>query len=443
MRSLILVCIAVVGLVAGVVLGGDLLDGSAAPSTEPSTDASGRVDILHDPPLIYPRGTYVSLRFDLVCAGDPCGPAEGRLVVRGEDGSEWAEQQETDDLSLEFAVPASVSTEASFDYRLDVTLGDGRATSFPSGERSAVMKAVAADEASIVELPAIDAAEQRIGELVVSGPWGTGPSEFGRSSESGSGPRSFDVARDGSVVIVDRYNDRFVRVDPKGGSTTLPAELDPGENDIALGPDGTIDLLYASGGSGARLVQYGASGGKATGEIPLATASADSVQRIGSDTIAVEGDDSWWYPVERGGEPVAVDDQARLAQPGLWDDDSLVVRKHLREKGNEVWVAERTDARVRAWRITGKDPLGPVELAAPLPDGRVVAVQSQFTNRTSQLVVLLLDTDGVEQLVIPDDRAADTYVRLRLVGSELYEARTTDADYSIWRYDLTPRTPSG
>lgn len=439
--ALAVACLAVIGVITGIVIAADMLAGSdqhGPPGDEESDKVPlGHIAVVHNPPLIYEVGKDVPLEFDLVCEGEPCGPGEATLWATGADGIQWQDDATVENLSFGFVVPASMTDQTSFDYRMEVTLADGHAQSFPADGGTGTMGAVAIDGAQLVKLPSMsEAGDPQLGEVVVSGTWGDGEHQFGRSAESGSGPRSFDVAADGTVVIVDRYNDRFVRVAPDGKTTVAPAEFDSGENDIAIEPDGTIDLLYASGGWDARLVRFAPTGGKEQEEIALSTSTADSVRRT-ADTIVVEGADSWWFPVSRGGELLDVDQQAEHAAPGLSDDDSLVVRKHLRERGNEVWIAERTGSQVRAWQITGTDMLGPIDLAAPLPDGRVAVVQSLFSNDDSQLVVLLLGGDSVEQFAIPDEAEADMYVRVRLVDGALYQARTTKSGYSIWRYNLT------
>ena len=98
----------------------------------------------------------------------------------------------------------------------------------------------------------------------MSGGWGDGPDEFG-INEQLSGPPSFDIDRTtGDIVILDQMNSRIVRVSANGKSETRPIQLHTGVLDLAVAPDGTLDVLWVRAISGATLEQFAPSGRTST-----------------------------------------------------------------------------------------------------------------------------------------------------------------------------------
>jgi hypothetical protein len=395
-------------------------------------------DIVHNPPLLYERGDRVVLDFDLVCPENSCGSVSAALTVT-ENGRDPEVLNATGTDHFEFVVPASAAASSGFAYRSEFTFEDGRRVDYPTADGT--MSAISISQATEVDLGtarfSTAGEDTDEGELVVTGTWGDGPGQFGLNAQL-SGPSSFDVdPTTGAVVILDQVNSRLVRVGADGKSITTPISLRAGVPDLAVAPDGTLDVLYANAVSGASLEQFGVQGGEATREIPLATPSANSIRRIG-DTVLVEADDSYWVPVSRGTSILSPEAQVAASAPGLTEDGHLVVRKHLRELGNEVRVADSGPAGLRAWRITGDTALGPVLVAAPLPDERVAVVQSQFDNTHSQYSVLVLSDGPTRTLEVPQSLYAGLYdpSEFRLVGDVLYQVRSTEAGYSIYRYQL-------
>lgn len=441
-RSSVLALAATVAVVFGLIVGLSLAAGLRDPGPgnggSPRTDGagSGQADVVHNPPLLYKPGDRLTLAFDFVCPGESCGQVTAVLTLT-EDGADPAVLTLEGNDHVEFQVPASATQADGFTYRGEFTFDDGSTVDYPTADGT--MGAISISQATSVDLGSakFSASEMDAGDLVVSGAWGEGPGEFGINAQL-SGPSSFDIdPTNGDVVILDQVNSRLVRASADGRTQTQPIQLRAGVPDLAVAPDGTLDVLYANAVSGASLEQFGPGGGKAIREVPLATASAYTIRRVGDDVL-VEADDSYWVPISRGSQILSPEEQVAAAAPGLTDGEHLVLRKHLRELGNEVRVADSGPSGVRAWRLTGATALGPVLVAAPLPDGRVAVVQSQFDDSHSQYSILTLGDEGTHVLVAPQALYAGLYdlSEFRLDGEALYQIRSTKAGFSIYRYLL-------
>ena len=361
----------------------------------------------------------------------------GRLTVTDGTGESSTIKADTEIDQLRFPLPTSAADAAEITYAAEFTFADGTRASYPAA--GGTMSAVAISRATTVDLGTAGFShdQQDPGDLVVSGDWGTGPDEFGIDPQL-SGPSSFDVdPRTGDIVVLDQVNARIVRVSPDGTSRPHPIDLHPGLPDLAVAPDGSLDVLYVNAVSGASLQQFSANGGTALREIELATPSANAIRRVG-DTVFVEADDSYWVPVTRGTDTLSVDEQVASATSGVTDGDHLVIRKHLLDQGNEVRVADSADGSVRAWRLTGTTLLGAVPVAAPLPDGDVVVVQSQYDDDHAQYSILTLGDGETRVTVAPHARYADLYdpSEFRLDGDDLYQLRSTVSGFAIYRYRL-------
>lgn len=430
--------------VAGLVIGTEFAARNGltrnAPHAGSAASASpGMVDVIHNPPLIFETRQPLLLEFKLVCPGRPCGGTIGELELMPDtgmaQGSATTLTEASDDGSYSFAVPAGVLAGTRFSYRVtfDTPAGTVR---YPDG--GGVMAAVGEADARVLDLGVaeFDSGKQEAGTTVAEGSWGEGDGQYGLT-DAMTGPRSFDIATDGTVVVLDRANDRLVVTDKQGHTATQPITLGPGELDIAVELSGRIDVLYANAVSGAYVERFAATGGPPLDRVELGTSSGNFIRTLG-DVVYVEGDDSFWMPVIRNGEPVPPEDQISQATPGVTDTNQLVVLKHMREKGNEVRVATERDGEVHALKIVGDTALGPVLVATPLPTGEAVAVVTQFDNTHAQASVVVLGSDGTvdKVFVVPQPRYADAYVTMRVAGDHLYQATSSKDGYAVVRYSL-------
>ena len=91
-------------------------------------------------------------------------------------------------------------------------------------------------------------------------------------------------------------------------------------------------------------------------------------------------------------------------------------------------------------RITSDTPVADIQVAQPLPSGRLVVVFSVYTDTDHEYEVAVIDPSGslVEQFAVPASEWAQSMPlsRFRLVGSSLYELGSTDAGVFVDRYDL-------
>lgn len=432
---------AVVGVLVGASVVANYVDPTPTEAADPAYSGSPEqspADIVHNPPLLYEGGDRVTLAFDLVCPANSCGDVSAALTLT-DHGGDRAVLKTIGSDHFEFDVPASDTSSGSFTYRSEFTFDDGRTVAYPTADGT--MSALSISQAREVDLGTArfskTDADPGAGNLVVSGAWGDGPGEFGINPQL-SGPSSFDVDPvTGDVVILDQVNSRLVRIGVDGRSTATPIILQAGVPDLAVAPDGTLDVLYVNAVSGASLQQFPPAGGEAIRDVPLVTPSANSIRRVG-DSVFVEADDSYWVPISRGTTVLSPNEQVAASAPGLTEDGHLVLRKHLRDLGNEVRVADSGPSGVRAWRLTGETALGPVLVAAPLPNGEVAVVQSQFDNTHSQYSILILSDGATRALEVPQSLYAGLYdpSEFRLDGQALYQVRSTEAGYSIIRYEL-------
>ncbi|UUZ58219.1 hypothetical protein [Nocardioides sp. B-3] len=337
---------------------------------------------------------------------------------------------------LVFEVPTELTASGSFDYHVDFSTEDGSVAQYPAPD--AFMEAISMSTAEVVDLGRASWAtdEQSTGIPVAAGARGKGENEFGINPE-GNGPSSFDVGPDGELVIVDRQNSRLVQFTRDGERKNLPIDLSQGEPDIVVAPDGTLLILNASAAPGlASLDEFAPDGGKSNSHTML-PAAGNAIRRIG-DAVFVEADDSRWTPVWREGHTLQVNEQSAAGVPGVpnANDTAPVMRKHLREAGNEVRITSSGPDGVQAWRLVGETQLGPVVEASPLDDGRVPVVQSQFENTHSQYTVLIPGGSEVERFVIPAQNFAGFYTEFSVADNSLFQARSTKSGYGVWRYDL-------
>lgn len=404
-------------------------EGASAEHSWPTTKAVG-VDVIHNPPLIFEPGRPLMLSFQLVCPGTPCvggGVAELRF---GPEGAASSGVRKTfEGHTVEFDIDPEALQSGQVRYALEVSTRYGVSTYPDRGSTPLVRlgKPMAVDLSG----GAFDEVRQERGNEVARFGWGDGPWQLGRSGDIG--PRSFDVADDGELVVLDQVNGRLVFVDPDGKRRSVPVSLGKGEMDVAFAPDGSVVVLYASAVSGARVERFRRQSGKAIGEIPLATSSGNAIRRIGS-TLYVEGDDSYWLPIMTGDRVLTSEEQAAGALGGQTDGRSIVLRKHLRDSANAVLVVELLGDETLSYRLTDSVDLGPVFAAVPTASGAVV-VLSRFDNERAEYLVATLPKSGKPQhysIAMAD--AVDMYSAVRVVEGRVYIAQRTDDSLVITEF---------
>ena len=167
------------------------------------------------------------------------GPFQPLALRRGEDSRDGRYYV---DLPWEVA-----SWPAGFSYYATLSGGgSGAKITVPAGGAVAPQRSLPLRDATQVALGAhVFGRERAPDERVVAAGWG---SEVGEAGLVGSrelgfvGPSAFDVAGDGSVVVLDQVNARVQRWSRAGVKLTS-LEVSRGLADFALEPGGAMDVL--------------------------------------------------------------------------------------------------------------------------------------------------------------------------------------------------------
>jgi hypothetical protein len=254
-----------------------------------------------------------------------------------------------------------------------------------------------------------------------------------------SGPTQFDVARNGSIWLLDVLNRRLLVW--QAGRPAHPArklafpKLDV--RDFVLGRDGSVYLyaVYAeppAGDSGANLWKLTPSGKV----LWRARALTGSGLRLGPSgavySIGVKSASSWTPLTTPEGQPLSLARQRRGTSaeplPGGLHPVVLQVGPH------EVHfaLADRTGRVVKAWRVTSRTEISiSLDLVPALVDGDLVAAVDVSRGSHVEHVVLRLSTQGARAI-----RSVAGSVR---VGSDgrLYQLRASaKTGVTIGRYSL-------
>jgi hypothetical protein len=273
-----------------------------------------------------------------------------------------------------------------------------------------------------------------------------------------AGPVSFDVARNGSIWLLDVLNHRLLVWQP--GKPAHPArtihlgsKLDV--RDFALGRDGTIYLnaVYAeppAGDSGANLWALSPSGQLRW----RAKAKLGNALRVGPNGVlysvgGARNDGAWTPLTTSAGRPLALAAQRRQTRRF----EPLAGGMHLiaTQLGvHEVHFAlvDRDGKIVRAWRVTGRTQmtLAPSALTPRLVGGELVVpldVSGQ-SGRLAEHMILGLGRSGASRRFSLDGNAvccydgtgASTPLRVASDG-RLYQLRTDPkTGASVARYSL-------
>jgi hypothetical protein len=443
---------ALAGGLAGIVTGAVIA--AAAPRAheqgEPDVAVRSLIDAAHVPPLLTLPGEPVTLRYAIVCpapgdapfGGAPCD-ASGDVYIRAGSTGPFTRMplrrtQDSASGRYVLGVPSAIAgSRECFSYhavlRNDAT---GASTTIPAGGVSAPQRSLPLDRPVTVRLGLHRFGSTRAAdERVLDAPWGAGLGEVGLGGTPGGlriGPSSFDVAADGTVVVLDGNNGRFERWS-RGGVSAVHADLDGAVDDFALAADGTA---YVVDGRGRPpLVRHLGRDGRLLAAEPLVERTWSQLRLGPEGPVVQQAPSEQWLRAAPG---LGRSEQARSGRAGrpLADGTELVV---LRVGAGELRLARVAAGRVRTgWRIVSETPLGEVQLAQPAGN-RLVVVVKAFTDTTDEFVVLILDGHGlVGRFSVPPAQwaASAPLARFRLVGSSLYQLGSTPASAVVDRYDV-------
>jgi hypothetical protein len=270
------------------------------------------------------------------------------------------------------------------------------------------------------------------------------------------GPWSFDIARDGSIWLLDEVNERLLVWQP--GQPDRPARTVPlpfkAAGDLALGADGTIHVTsMPAGGSGDYLYAL-----TSTGQVRWKTLLPEQ-RTVGSllivDDMVYFHFTRWTPMTDTHGQPLPAAEQRRLANPhqplsgGLRLSEKLITPHELR-----LSLIDKAGQTVRGWQITSKTELGSIAAKAALVHDDLVATpcvsEQTKTKFLYECLVLRLPPIGgtsVRFAVAPESRVmwGSEHITGLRVGpdGQLYQLRSDRATgVSIARYSLAPTKPT-
>jgi hypothetical protein len=433
------------GFVLGGLVGATILTVNVVGASGPQS-AGGRAfgEILHTPPLLVAHDEPVSLTYGVVCGsmqdkpGGTCSPA-GSVFVRGPGESSFSEIPlvASAEGQLSASVPEKYLTGRGFDYYASIDNGRGQSASLPEGGAEAPQHAwiVSGWTSVVLGHARFDRGRAPTAVMARAG-WGKGLGELGLDSgreQSRIGPSAFDIAPDGSLVVLDQVNRRLAIYRAGDPPSYLPIDFSGGEGDLAVGGDGSMYVLDAGG----PLVRSFDSRGALIAGAPLAEQVADMV-RIGPDGPLVHGYPSeMWFPTGKGRPPVAADRQMTLAQPGRAVRGGLQVVVHGSPKAARFALAG-PDGVVRSWLLTSDTLLGEIQLAEPYGDGLLVVLRLWSEKRAEFHVLRLTPTGLAESFVVEPGEWAETasLSRFRLHGSTLYQLRSSASGVEIVAFEI-------
>jgi hypothetical protein len=273
---------------------------------------------------------------------------------------------------------------------------------------------------------------------VVSATWGAGPGALGLITGRELvriGPSAFDIAPDGTVVVLDQVNDRLAAYAPGRSARHTAIAFDGGEGDLALGADGTAYVLdhraqpvvrsYATSGALAATVGVGAGGDM------LRAAPA------GAQLHTYAGGGDQWLPVAgaagllQPGQQVARGRPGRIAAGGV----EVVVRGSRTEA---LFSLVRGEQVLRTWRVTSATNLGEIQLAEPFADGMLVVLRV-WTETKAEFVALVLTPAGLsDSFAVDASQWAESAAlgKFRLKDKTLFQLRSTSAGAEVVTFDL-------
>jgi hypothetical protein len=275
------------------------------------------------------------------------------------------------------------------------------------------------------------------------------------------GPSAFDVARDGSIWLLDIVNNRLLVWRPghpaaAARSVELPKNL--GVGDFTLGRDGTIYIYATPVGAGQRKLWALSPTGHVRWQAPITrelSNADDSKLRVGPNgalyTVRhhVEGTLVWTALTTAAGRPLSLAAQRRMSPFQPLTGNLRLLTTQPSEHEVHFAVVDPTDKVVRAWRVTSRTILGVVRAAGVLAGGDLlvtvdVTKQTQGKFLWEQQVLRLTSSGTIKRQFALDGRAAwdpdgttvSTQLRIGRDG-RLYQLRTDPKiGASIARYSL-------
>ncbi|TML17133.1 MAG: hypothetical protein E6G33_03675 [Actinobacteria bacterium] len=433
----------------------------------------------HEPPLLLPAGRPVTLAYALLP-----GSARGTLFVRNDlqqrytrlplshgtycpgDAADAAamRRDKVCGAALLARVPSAlVAGSKLFYYAVLRDPASGRSATVPAGGARRPQRVWIVDRFLAVRLGAHSFGHVSTPNAIVAR---TGPAGVGLSCcadpPGGDGPSSFDVARNGSVWVLDRLNHRLLvwRAGSSAGperTVTLPPALSV--SDFALGRNGTIYVraadtadqsrgnkshLYALTPSGTVWSKAPTTAGIATSQLQLGPdGSLYAAQACGLPCAPFGGHVSWVPLTMPAGRLLSAAERSRGTTPFEPLPGGLRLVTQLSYTRARFALVDGADHVVRAWSVTSKTRMSGLAAAPTLLGGDLVLpLEVSARQHWEKLVVRLAPTGAIRARVALADRPflgeVNLFAPLRIASDgSLYQLRTSlDAGASVARYSL-------
>ncbi|MGH3064677.1 MAG: hypothetical protein ACRDOF_00045 [Gaiellaceae bacterium] len=439
-------------LAAGVVI--IAFSGSALGHQSTRAEYEGRLAATHIPPLLTTPGEAAALRYDAYCVGggeesESSCDVEGVAYVRPGETGPFAEISIVEDpRATEGRYVASLPDAARWSegfsyYAVLVDRTTGATVTLPSGGAAAPQHSRPLGRAVQIDLGthAFDAT-RRHDARAVQAAWGDGPRDVGLEQGRNLPPiggSSFDVGRDGTVLVLDEANRRVLNW-RKGAQAPerMPVAIAGTLADMSLAADGSLYVLESVAVPGhAPLVRRFDGYGRELEAFEIAEPTASQI-RIGPDgPAALQHPSGQWMPVTEGGAPLGAAGQRSRGRAGRLHPGGreVVVLRHL----NEIRIAlSRANGTRLSWRVTSETPLAEVQLAEPLGNRLVLVVRVYMDDRDEFVALVLSERGLAARFSLDSADWAETapLTRFRLVGSSLYQLGSTPTGLFVDRFDL-------
>jgi hypothetical protein len=436
-----------------------------------------RLSPYHEPPWLIGRGRPVTLAYALLDSS-----VKGTLYVRSSAQRSFtrialtrgpycpgdpvdAAAMRRDKLcgdALVGRVPPRLTTGPRLLYYAVLHDGSGRSVTVPAGGAAGPQRVWIVDRFQSVPLGTHRFGHLRAPDAIVarSGPKGVGVTCCA-DPPGGDGPSSFDVARDGSIWVLDRLNHRLLVWSPgrparPARSVALPRNLDV--TDFALGSDGTIyaragdtadlgrggkDHLYALTPTGRVRWKAPTTTGIAVAQLQIGPNGAVyAAQACGEKCAPFGGHVSWTPLTSSAGRPLTLAERSRRASPLEPMSGGLRLVSELSYSVARFALVNRADAVVRAWSVTSRTRLSRLSAAPALVGGELVLpLEVSAQQRYDQLIVRLGAGGSHTSFALADRPLLGTvnlFAPLRIDSNgRLYQLRTSvETGATVARYSL-------
>lgn len=417
--------------------------GASSPNAPPGRAALFG-EILHTPPLLVRAGKPVELSYGVVCrvVGDEprraCKP-HGSVFVRGGGDATFRKLPlELEPEGLLSAVVPRADTRDGFDYYAAIDDGRGWSAALPEAAGAAPQHVWPLEGWATIDVgPARFGEARRPSSVLARFGWGRSDGAIGLDSgreQSRIGPSAFDVAPDGSVVVLDQVNHRLVRLAPRRQPSHIPIDFAGGEGDLAVSADGSIYVLEVSG---KPVVRAFTPAGAPIASATLAEPVADMVRAGPTGPLVHAYPSEMWLPTGPSRPPLARLEQLRSAEPARSVEGGKAVVVHA-SVGEVKLALVRGNRVLRAWILRGPTSFGEVQLAEPYGHG-LLAVVRLWDEKHAVFRVLRLGPGGLVSSfsVSPGEWAESASLsRFRLHGDTLYQMRSGRSGVEIATYEI-------